>query len=155
FEPSTAAGDLRLAVGGDASASRAAAAVTLGGPLVPPDPAPAALWDALFVAVAGVAEAQTTATWKLAVVVRNLYLRAPACEILRLEGDDGTPLTADGIADAVGREDEVALVSPAAGAAIAGAVDGEVTAVLVNAPSWRITDRAPGVDEFQVVAAVS
>lgn len=134
-----------------------AQAVVLGrAPQLTQEPTVAELWDALFVAVAGVAELQTGADWRLSVVVRTRNLRAPAARIARLEGADGTRLTADGIAGALATESKLPLISAAAGASIAGAPDGAVTAVLATPqPVWSAVGHEPGAGEFRVTAVVS
>ncbi len=117
-------------------------------------PAPRSLWDTLFVAVAGVAEAQDSPTWTFDVVVRAQNLRASLDQIARLENDDGHPITGADIGK-LPSESELPILDAIAANSITWASDSSVVAVLATPPVWRRVDGAPGANEFRVLELVS
>ncbi|MEO7731846.1 MAG: baseplate J/gp47 family protein [Kofleriaceae bacterium] len=110
----------------------------------PPPPTPAAAWATLFVAVAGVAEAQPDVAWSFDVIVRAANLRPRFADVVRLEDTAGHALTDDLIA--LPDETALALRSAAAAASVAAQ---DVVAVLHEPLIWhRVADPAaePGAD---------
>ncbi|HEX3765596.1 MAG TPA: hypothetical protein VHW23_43170, partial [Kofleriaceae bacterium] len=115
-----------------------------------------ALWDALFLAVAGAVEAQTDAIWEFDIVVRCNQLRAPADQITRLEDGDGTPLTTGPIADALASELKLRLASADAARRVASAPDHGVVAVLASGPVWTpATGNPPDATQFWILDQTS
>jgi len=117
---------------------------------------PQALWDTMFLAVAGAAEAQRDARWEFGVVVRGDQLRAPADQITGLEDGDGTALTTGPIADALASELVVRLVSADAAHRVASAPDHGVVAVLAAGPVWtQVTGAPPDATQFRILDQTS
>ena len=115
-----------------------------------------ALWDTLFLAVAGAAEVQSDARWEFGIIVRRPQLRAPADQITRLDDGDGTALTAGPIADALASELVVRLASADAARRVARAPDHGVVAVLAGGPVWTpATGGAPGATQFAILDQTS
>jgi hypothetical protein len=123
------------------------------GPSVPPVAAQA-LWDTLFVAVAGVAEAQTHPVWSFDVTLHAGNYRAPGIRIAWLEDDHGERLTEGGPFTVVSKL-ELTLRDASAAAAVAGATDHKVVAVLEQPQVWRWVEGAPAAGEFRVRELVS
>lgn len=109
------------------------------------------LWTDLFVAVAGVAEAQTQVTWHLTVAVHPDNL-PPAGKLSHLaeDADRGD----DGLTDEFAFDTPLAL-SPAAAARLVGARHRWVIAVLKDQPTWVRVEGAPREREFRVVESVN
>lgn len=141
------------------SVTRPEFVVSLPGPSATPPPIPKytarSLWDRLFVAVAGVAEAQTRATW--AFTVRIEALGPLAHLVSHLEDPGGMPVVTDerikvqldrGYAISVDTVEAAARIAAANGSVIA-VVDADAR------QTWKKSDRTPDAGEFQIIEITS